>query len=229
MNPAFLTRLILDFIAFGMLVIALAYYWFSNATHEIVGTGIFVLLIAHNFFNRRWWAGIAKKQREPRNMFTKALNVSVLITIVALIVTSVMISQFVFSFLPINSTFNARRLHSMASYWAILVVAIHLGWHWSMIMNVTTRKLGFIHESALRSAVLRLSAIAIASYGAYSLFAVEIGSKLSMQMSLVQWDFETHAVAFLVYHAAIIGLFSFVAHYTSVTIEVFRHRASVTP
>ncbi|UVK41704.1 DUF4405 domain-containing protein [Mesorhizobium sp. AR10] len=213
MRPLFLLRLVLDFVAAGLLMAALAYYWLDNATHEIIGTAMFLLLIAHNIFNRRWYGAITKGRREARGIATKMVNLALLATMIALLVTSVIISQTVFSFLPLTSSFTARQIHTLAAYLALVTAAIHLGLHWSMIMGVVHSRLGVTAESKIRTFVLRGLATLIAAYGVHSLFAVNVGSKLFMQMTIEFWDFQTSTAAFFVHHVAIIGLCMFVAHY----------------
>ena len=213
MKYLFLIRLGLDFTAAGLLLVALAYYWLNNAVHEVIGTGIFLLLIAHNIFNRRWWGGAARQRRDPPNVITTAMNLSLLITMLTLLVTSVIISQTVFSFLPIRSDGTSRQIHAAAAYWAMVIVAIHLGWHWHMITAVVSNRLGITTPSPLRTSVLRVLAVGLAAFGAMSWLEVDVSSKLLMQMSLVGWDFATSTPAFFLHHVAIVGLCASVAHY----------------
>ena len=102
MSPLFLFRLALDFLAVSLLLAAYAYNWLGNAAHEVIGTVMFALLIAHNIFNRRWYGTIAKRRREARGTISKVINLSLLVTMLSLLVTSVIISQTVFSFLPVG-------------------------------------------------------------------------------------------------------------------------------
>lgn len=44
------------------------------------------------------------------------MNLSLLVSMLALLVTSVIISEAVFSVLPITSSFSARQVHTMVSY-----------------------------------------------------------------------------------------------------------------
>jgi hypothetical protein len=216
----FLIRLGLDFTAAGLLLVALAYYWLDNAVHEVIGTGFFLLLIAHNFFNRRWWGGVARQRREPRNAITTAMNLSLLITMLVLLATSVIISQTVFSFLPIRSEGTSRQMHAAAAYWALVIVAVHLGWHWHKIAAIVSNKLGMTTKNAIRSFLLHGLAITIAVYGLHSCFTVNIGSKLFLQMTLDLWDFETSTPTFFVHHLSIVGMCAFLAHHTMNWIQV---------
>ena len=72
MSPLFLFRLALDFLAVSLLLAAYAYNWLGNAAHEVIGTVMFALLIAHNIFNRRWYGTITKRRREARSSISKA-------------------------------------------------------------------------------------------------------------------------------------------------------------
>ena len=142
MKPLFVIRLALDLLAVSLLLAAMTYYAFDNATHEIIGTAMFLLLASHNIFNRRWYGTINKGSREARGLITKTINLSLVMTMLTLLVTSILISQNVFGFLSVTSTVTARQVHTLVAYLALLIAATHLGLHWTMIMGVARRKLG---------------------------------------------------------------------------------------
>jgi hypothetical protein len=212
-KPLFLLRLVLDFLAAGLLLAALAYNWMGNLVHEVIGTAVFVLLIGHNLFNRRWYGTILKGRREPRTLIIKGVNLSILVSMLTLLVTSIVISQAVFSFLPLSSSVAARRIHTMVGYLALLIVSVHLGLHWTMIMGVVRRLLNITDENRARTLALRGLSVGFVVCGIWSLLIVNIGSKLTMQFSMEFWDFQSATAAFFLHHAAIIGLGAVVGHY----------------
>nr|WP_314257377.1 DUF4405 domain-containing protein [uncultured Devosia sp.] len=224
MKPLFLLRLVLDFVAAGLLLAALAYNLMGNLVHEIIGSAMFALLIGHNLFNRRWYGTVFKGRPEPRTLITKGLNLSLLVSMLTLLITSVTISQAVFIFLPISSTVTARQIHTMVGYLALLIVAVHLGLHWTMIMGVVRHLLKVTKESRLRTIMLRLIAAGIAASGIHSLVAVNVSSKLLMQFSMEFWDFQNATVAFFLHHAAIIGLGAVIGHYTLHLVQTRRRK-----
>lgn len=211
MSPLFFARLLLDFVAVSLLLTAYAYNWLGNAGHEVIGTALFALLVLHNFFNRRWYAAIARR-RSGRSTFAKVLTLSLLVTMLCLAITSVIISQTVFSILPLVSSFTARQAHTLAAYGVLLIVALHIGLQWSAIMDVVRRKLGIKTSSTVRVFVIRWSAISIAACGVYSLWTLNIVSKLSMQLPSGFSDFQHPTPTFLLHHLAIIGLGIWVVH-----------------
>ncbi|RJF86837.1 DUF4405 domain-containing protein [Oleomonas cavernae] len=213
MNKVLLLRLALDFVAAGLVLVGLAYYWLDNTIHELVGTGMFLLIIVHNTFNRRWYGTISRTRREPRGLINSAMTLSLLAVMLALLVTSLVISRALFDVLPLNGGYTARQIHTLAAYWALVMVSIHLGLRWSMIMSTMRNLFGLAATSAIRTAALRAVAAAIAACGVQSSFEMGVGAKLSLQLTLDWWDFEASTLGFFLRWLSIGGLYVFLAHY----------------
>lgn len=225
MNRTFLLRLIFDFAAAGLLLIGLAYYWLDNAVHEIVGMGMFLLIIVHNVFNRRWYKTIPRSRHEARGAVNSATILLLAATMVVLLVTSLMISRTVFSFLPLGGGFTTRQIHIFVAWWALIIVSLHLGMRWSMLMNLARNLCGLKGTSTLRTAVLRVITAAVAIQGIRSSFELGIGSKLTAQISIYFWDFNESTVGFFLHVAAIAGLYMAVAHYTMTWLQSRKRKA----
>lgn len=225
----FLLRLAVDFIAASLLLVGLAYYWSDNTIHELIGTGMFLLIMVHNLFNRRWYGSMSRTRREARGLTDIALTMSLLIVVLALLLTSLMISRTVFSFLPVEGGFTARQMHAFAAYWTLILVSIHLGLRWQRLMNMMRSTFGIVGNSAARTVALRLAALAIAAYGVHSSFVMGIGSRLTLQISLEWWDFEVSTAGFFFHWISIVGLYAFLTHYTLSWIQNRKRRAASTP
>jgi len=221
-NKPFLLRIGLDFAAAGLLLVALAYYWLDNRVHELVGTGIFLLLIAHNACNRRWYGGLRQARREPRRLLDTVLVLGLLVAMLALLVTSLLISQTVFGFLSAGDGPIARRVHALAAYWVLVLVAIHIGIRWRTVLTALRNGSGTVARFTSRGPALRLLAIALAACGLYSAFAMDLCAKLLARMSLEWWDFEASTLPFFLHHIAILGLYACLAHYGFQWLQRFR-------
>jgi hypothetical protein len=228
MNKTFLLRLVLDAIGAGLLLAALAYYWLDNTAHELIGTGLFLLLMVHNVFNRRWYGAIARA-RAPHRLADVVLTLCLLAAMGVLLITSVMISRTVFSFLQLGGGFSARQVHLFAAYWSLAFVSIHIGLRWQRVMHAMRNIFHITGQSALRTAALRLVAAAIAGCGLQSSFVMGVGSKLALQMSLDGWDFEASAPGFFLNWAAIAGLYMFVAHYAMGAAQALQRKTAAAP
>jgi hypothetical protein len=209
----FFSRLWLDGLTTALLLLGFAYWWLGNAVHELAGTTMFLLLFAHNLFNRRWWSWIARTRREPRSLFNVGVTFALLIAMLALLLTSVLISNALAPYLPPWRGFSVRQIHTLAAYWVLVIVAIHLGLRWPMLMGVARNLFGIWKPNALRVLVLRAIALAVVLHGVWSCAVLGLGGKLSMQMTLDWWNFEEAVVGFFVHCAAIAGLVMVITYY----------------
>lgn len=207
LNPALLTRLVFDLTAACLLLFAMAYYWQGNAAHEIAGTALFLMLITHNVFNRRRYAAFVQRRGGLRQMIDMVTIALLAIAMLALLVTSFMISETAFGFLLPRGDFNARRVHVLAAYWAMVMVSIHLGMRWPVILAVVRRLLRIDSPSPTRTLVLRTLAVCLAVQGVFSSFALSMGTQLSMQITLDWWNFEESVIGFFLHCIAVAGLY----------------------
>src|SRR4051812_40685801 len=106
-----------------------------------------------------------------------------------LLITRLMISRDVFGFLSLDGSITMREIHKLASYWVMVIVSIHLGLHWPMVMDAVRRALGVAKGNKGRTMVLRVIAAAFAAYGLDGSFEMTIGSKLVLHPTLDMWDF----------------------------------------
>ncbi|MBL8670888.1 MAG: DUF4405 domain-containing protein [Alphaproteobacteria bacterium] len=213
MNPMFLLRLVMDCLAASLLLIGLAYWWLGNAAHELAGTGMFLLLVVHNLFNRRWYGTAARARREARGAVNLAATALLLVAMLVLLATSVLISETLSGGKPPLGGVAAQQVHALAAYWVLIFLSVHLGLRWPMLMSVAGKLAGIAEASALRTLALRAAAAAIAAHGVVSLFALGIGTKLAMQVTLDLWDFEASAAGFFRHCVAVAGLGIVLTHY----------------
>lgn len=215
LNRVFLLRLALNGVAAGLLLFAFSYYWQGNAAHEVAGTAMFILLVVHGAFHRRWFVTLVKKRPNvQRSKFNIALTFVLLIGMFALLATSLVISETLFADFRLDNDFTARQIHVGIAYWLLLIVAIHLGLRWPLLMATVRRVFGLMEANAVRTAVLRLVATAIALQGVYSALALNLRYRLLFQMTLDWWSFEESVVGFFGHCLAVMGLCIFLVHYT---------------
>ena len=215
MNHVFLLRLALDGLALCLLMVGLAYWWLGNLVHELVGTGMFLLLIVHNVFNRRWYGTIPKARREPRAQLNIWLTLVLALMMLTLLITSVMISKALSGIMVPFAGFTVRQVHTLAAYWVLVVVSIHLGFRWPIIMGVARGLCGIRTASTTKTSVLRTITLAGAAHGVWSAVERGVGTKLSMRMTLDWWNFEESVAGFFVHCIAVSGLCISVTYYAT--------------
>lgn len=224
MSPIFLSRLVFDLIAAGLLLFGFSYWWLGNVAHEVAGTAMFLLLIVHNVFNRRWYGTIAKGCREPRSLFNVVVTFLLMLAMLALLVTSVLISNALSGVMSAYGGFTVRQIHTLAAYWVLVILSVHLGLRWPMIMGVARKLTGITKPNAVRTILLRVIAVAIAIHGVWSSFELAIGTKLSMQMTLDWWNFEESVAGFFIHCLAIAGLYMSLTYYAMKWLQARKRR-----
>ncbi|SOC91755.1 protein of unknown function [Rhizobium sp. AN5] len=209
----FRLRLLLDFLAVALVIACLAYWWLDNLSHELFGTALFVLVIVHNVFNRRWYGSVTKRKVDATRIVNLVTIFCLAIGMTVMLVTSLLVSRDLFPFTALSGAFAVREIHMFAGYWVLLIIAIHLGTRWTVVMNTIQSTLRLASPSTLRTMVLRAMALAIAIWGVKSSFEMAFGTKLMLTYSLDMWDFSENTVGFFIGYASIVGLYVAITHY----------------
>jgi hypothetical protein len=213
-SHVFRIRIVLDFVAIGLFIACLAYWWLDNLSHELFGTLLFLLIIMHNVFNRRWYGKIARSASDLPRGINATIIVSLAVGMMVMLVTSLLISQDLFHFVALDGAFAVREIHMFAGYWVLVIMAVHLGTRWQVIMNTARAVARLKQPSTTRAIVLRLGAAAIACWGVKSSSEMAFGSKLMLNYALDMWDFNESTIGFFVNYASIVGLYAVVTHYS---------------
>lgn len=148
-------------------------------------------------------------------IFKMAVDIGMTAALLAMagsMVSGIILSRHVFSFLPIQGGRSfARNLHMVSAYWGLVVLSLHLGIHWGMMMGMA-KKLVKKPMPRLRQ-LLRGIACLIAGYGIYAFLKREIGSYMLLKSHFVFFDFEEPLAFFLMDYIAVMGLFVWMGHY----------------
>ena len=213
-QPKQIIKRIVDLAMIVLLPLLMAEILIGQEIHEWLGTAMLTLFIAHNILNLGWWKSFYKGKYIPSRAFSTIFNLLLLLDMVALGVSGIMMSGFVFDFLPINvGMILARQLHLFASYWGLILMSAHLGMHMELFIGIG-RKLFHIYEkSAARAWFSRIVAVAVSIYGIYAFFNQRIADYLFLQTHFVMFDEAKAAIIYFAETAAMIWLFAVIAYY----------------
>lgn len=209
----FRIRLLLDLLAVVLIIACLAYWWLDNLSHELFGTALFALVLVHNVYNRRWYGGVTKRKVDAARIVNLATVIFLAIGMTLMLVTSLLVSRDLFPFTALSGAFAVREIHMFAGYWVVLIIAIHLGTRWEVVMNTVRTTFGMEQPNALREWVARFFALLIAAWGVKSFSDMAFGSKLMLTYALDMWDFNESTLGFFINYMSIIGLFAAVTYY----------------
>lgn len=212
MKPKAILKLILDAAMTLGLLFLMGYQFWGDTAHEWVGAGMFLVFIAHHILNRTWYQALFHGRYTPVRVFGLVVNLLVFLAMVGLMVSGVMLSREVFAFLPISGGMSfARLLHLEASHWGFVLMTLHLGLHWKIVLGQFQQ--GKKGKRPARIAVLAVLGAGVAVCGLSAFVRRQLPSYLFLQTQFAFFDFSEPVILFYLDYLAIMGLFSWLAHY----------------
>lgn len=197
-----------------LLLLLMAYQITGQELHEWIGAGMLVLFLLHNILNIRWYGNLFKGKYTLLRVTQVIINLSVLASMLCLGFSGIVMSRHVFAELPIHGPMaTARTMHLAASYWGFVLMSIHLGFHWSMILGMFGRLWNGKKMPAVFVWLMRFIAVFIAGYGAYCFHKNNIASYMFLKQEFVFFDFEQSAASVFAEYISMMGLWIFVSFY----------------
>ena len=207
-------RIIIDVLMTIALLFLMAYNLIGDVTHEIIGTAIMILFLVHHIMNRKWIKSVFKGKYTPFRMVQTILVILVFITMLAQMISGIILSKYIFSFVDLNGlTTIARTIHLLGAYWGFVFMSLHLGLHWNMMIIPVTKRLK--KESKSKQILFALPSFLIAAYGIYAFINRNIAEYMFLKSQFVFFDFSEPLLMFVIDYIAIMGLFVFVGYYLS--------------
>lgn len=223
MKPKMILKIITDMAMTVALLLLMTYSLIGEDVHEWVGVAIFILFILHHILNSRWSGNVLKGKYTAMRTLQTILVALILIFMIGSMFSGIILSRYVFSFISVKGLYSvAHKTHMISAYWGFVLMALHLGIHWNMIMSMTGK---FIkNSSSFWAWILRIVGILIAGYGIYAFWHRGIGRYMLMLDHFVFFDFDEPLVLFMIDYMAIMGLFVFAGHYISKGLKYIRKK-----
>lgn len=230
MKPKMKIKMGIDASMTVLLLILMAYQITGQELHEWFGAGMLVLFLLHNILNIRWYGNLFKGKYTLLRVTQVIINFSVLASMLCLGFSGIVMSRHVFAELPIHGPMaTARTMHLAASYWGFVLMSIHLGFHWSMILGMFGRLWGRTKMPAAFTWLLRFIAVFIAGCGAYFFHKNNIDSYMFLKQEFVFFDFEQSAVSVFAQYISMMGFWVFISFYAMKRIRKITVSNNVTP
>lgn len=215
MNVKMKLKIIIDFLMTLSLIMLMAYQVTGEMLHEWLGVFMAALFIAHNLLDIGWYGRLFKGKYKPLRILQTVINFALLTVMFSLAYSGVLMSNYVFAFLPFNGGMAfARLLHLTASYWCLALVGIHLGFHWSIVIGIF-EKLSPWKKSLVLKWSLRLFAAAVAGYGVFCFWQAGIISYMLLKTHFAFLDYEKNGFLVLAEYMAMMGLWAFISYYAA--------------
>ena len=175
----------------------------AEIVHEILGVGLFVLWSVHIFLNRRWYSAIFRGKYKPYRIMQTFINCGILICTIFLMISGIILSNQLFTFLNIQSGLGfARIAHLLSSHWYYLFMSLHIGLH-----------MGRIFQNVATKIFPRIILVLVCAYGLYAFIARGVWKYLILKQQFFFFDLERGYILFAMDYISIIILFATISHF----------------
>lgn len=199
------------------------YLFPKDIVHEILGVALFVLWGVHITLNRRWYEAIFCGKYNPYRVMQTVINCCILICTIFLMISGIILSNHVFTFLNIQGGLGfARIAHLLASHWYYLFMSLHIGLHVEMIANrIKQKKIAGNDksnedskpQSTVRKILFTILLSLVCAYGVYAFIIRGVWKYLILQQQFFFFDLERGYILFALDYISIIILFATISHF----------------
>lgn len=208
LKPKAAIKLVVDILMTIALMGVMGYQFWGEETHEWIGTGLFVLFIIHHILNGSWHKNLLRGKYTPVRVAQTGIDLLVFLAMAGLMVSGIMMSNYVFDFLPFHGGMSfARLLHMASAHWGYIFMALHLGLHWGIFLSLRRK-----WPSAAVGAV-------IAVYGVTVFVRRDFPVYMFLRTHFVFLDYEEPVPLFYLDYLAMMGTFIFIAYYLLVLLR----------
>ena len=177
------------------------YLFLADIVHEILGVALFVLWTVHIALNRRWYGAIFKGKYNPYRIMQTVINCCILLCTIFLMISGIILSNHLFTFLNIQSGLGfARIAHLLSSHWYYLFMSLHIGLH-----------MGRFFQNIVAKIFPRILLVLTSLYGLYAFIARGVWKYLVLKQQFFFFDLERGYVLFAMDYISIIILFAVVS------------------
>lgn len=219
MKSKFIAKIFVDIMMTAALLFLMTYELIGQAVHEWIGIVIFILFIVHHILNGKWSKNILKGKYTPLRTLQTVIVILVLLSMLGAMISGVILSRHALAFLSISGGHSfARTLHMLSVYWGFVLMSLHLGIHWNMMVSAARK---FVKKSSeIYKWILRIFVVIIFGYGMYAFIKRDIGSYMFLKNQFVFFDFEEPLFFFILDYIAIMGFFICIGHYIGVLLKL---------
>ncbi len=207
-------KIAVDIIMTVTLLLLMAFELIGRAEHEWLGIGMVALFLVHHFLNRKWSKAVFRGRYTMMRTLQTVLAVAILFTILGSAYSGIVLSRHTFRWLELpGSRSIARTLHMFSAYWGFVLMSLHIGIHWKMIIGIAGKHFSFNNKKI--TVLLRCIGCAVACCGVYAFICRNIGNYMLLKTQFVIFDFEEPIYLFFTDYFAVMWMFVFVGHYLS--------------
>lgn len=165
--------------------------------HEILGIGSIILFVIHQILNINFYKNIFKGKYTKTRVTYLIIDVLLLLMMLGMIISAILISQYVFKFMNISNDSLGREIHILTAYCIYIISGLHLGLHYNSFIKLKQNKKVILNIFLILFAII---------FGIKGFVKREFIQKITLQ-SIYPLYFEDSIFIFLIEYLGIFVMF----------------------
>lgn len=208
-------KVIIDIVMTCLFIVLMGYYAVEDKAHEVIGTITFVLFIIHHILNIKWYKSIFKGKYNFQRIFHLIINLLLFLSMIGMMVSGIMLSAHVFSFLNIPTTMFARELHMASTSWGFVLMAIHIGLHLGAMLGKINKKM----KNSTFEYVYYFILVLLGVGGLYSFIKMKLWEDMFLVNHFKFYDYELSPVMFYLQYFLMLVFIAFVIYFGLILVK----------
>ena len=223
-----IVKILVDAAMFALFLPLMQRHLLPGTAHEWLGIALGVLFLLHNALNYRWYAALPKGRYDALRIAHTAVNFLLCLAMLGCLVSGALVSDSVFPMTGGQAYEFGRIVHLVATAWAFVLMALHLGLHWAQFAGLGRRaKLNESAKTVVRW-VCRAAVLAVCAYGLYILIERNFWEELFYLIDYTKnYDYSKNSAVYLLETAAMAAMFAAIAYYCKKLLLFFRKRRTI--
>lgn len=184
------SKYFVDLLMTALFVLLMSNQYTGQLAHEWIGSGMLIVVLMHHWLNRTWYKALSKGKYNAIRIIQTSIDFVLLLLIIAMMVSGILLSRYVFVWLQPETGMNSLRLlHLAGSHWTVILMAVHLGLHLSVFLKRIYR-----NEKKEIRVIFRLCGMACAIFGLISVIQLNFLNYMFLQTEFYQYSGDSFAL-----------------------------------
>ena len=199
------TKRIVDVLMVIAILFLMAYQVTGEVAHEYIGILMVGFVIVHQILNRRWYGAILRGRYNLYRFFNTIINIMLLVAFILTALSGMAMSNYAVPFLySIINVSTARVMHLAFSYWAFILMGIHLGFHINVMTYTISKKIKI---------VLYIIMVLFAMYGLYVFIKSGIINYITFKSQFAYFNYDKSIILIFLENFSLLSLFVFMGYH----------------
>ena len=193
-------RRIVDVLMTVLLLLLMSLQATEQTAHEYIGIAMGVLVAVHIYQNRKWFTTLFKGRYGAVRTLSTTINLALITAFILSAAGGMIISETLMNADLDAFTETGRSTHVASSYWAFVLMGLHIGMHWAGIAG------------KIKSFWAKILAVIFSGYGMYRFVIFRMLDYMLLRSYFVFLDYEKNSALVLLENTAMLAFCIMLGH-----------------